>query len=156
MLRRLKKLGANHTDMLDVYCKQIRCVLELAVVVWTPGLTKAERNQIERVQKCALHVILGQNYESYNQATRILGLEKLHERRLKLSLSFAKKCERNPKYSTWFRLSDSPTQTNIQTRGASSNQRTKYMSVTARTDRYQKSPLPFLTDLLNEYYAKKK
>ena len=47
--------------MLDVYCKQIRCVLELAVVVWTPGLTKAESYQIERVQKCALHAKLGQN-----------------------------------------------------------------------------------------------
>ena len=52
MLRRLRKLGASHTDMLDVYFKQIRCVLEMAVVVWTPGLTKAESVQIERVQKC--------------------------------------------------------------------------------------------------------
>ena len=52
MLRRLKKLGASCTDMLDVYFKQIRCVLELAVAVWTPGLTKAESTQIERVHKC--------------------------------------------------------------------------------------------------------
>ena len=66
MLRRLKRLGANHAQLLDVYYKQIRCVLELAVVVWTPGLTKEESYQLERVQKCALHVILGDNYESYN------------------------------------------------------------------------------------------
>ena len=156
MLRRLKRLGANHSDLLDVYCKQIRCVLELAVVVWTPGLTKLESSQIERVQKCALHVILGQSYESYDEATRILGLEKLHERRLKLCLSFAKRCEKSPKYSTWFRLSESPPPTNIQTRATRNNQRTKYMTVPARTDRYDKSPLPFMTKLLNEYYAKKK
>ena len=55
MIRRLKRLGASRTDMLDVFYKQIRCVLELAVAVWTPGLTQAESAQIERVQKCALH-----------------------------------------------------------------------------------------------------
>ena len=37
MLRRLKSLGANCDELLDVYDKQIRCVLELAVVVWEPG-----------------------------------------------------------------------------------------------------------------------
>ena len=56
MLRRLKKLGASKTEMIDVYFKQIRCILELAVAVWTPGLTKAESSQIERVHECALEV----------------------------------------------------------------------------------------------------
>jgi hypothetical protein len=51
----------------------MRCVLEFAVAVWTPGLTKAESSQIERGQKCALHVIVGDSYESYNQAIDILG-----------------------------------------------------------------------------------
>ena len=60
MIRRLSKLGASQTDMLDVYNKQIRCVLELAVAVWTPGLTKQEGYQIDRVQKYALHFILGE------------------------------------------------------------------------------------------------
>ena len=59
MLRRLKKLGASVTDMLDVYNKQIRCVLELAVAVWEPGLTLAENKQIERVQKSALMLFWG-------------------------------------------------------------------------------------------------
>ena len=31
MLRRLKNLGANSIDLVEVYTKQIRCVLELAV-----------------------------------------------------------------------------------------------------------------------------
>ena len=155
MLRRLKRLGANHAELLDVYYKQIRCVLELAVVVWTPGLTQAESYQLERVQKCALHVILGDDYESYNQATRILSVEKLHDRRLKLISSFAKKCEKNMKYSKWFKLSENSTPMNIQTRGNKS-QNTKYAPVPARTERYKKSPLPFMTELLNEYYASKK
>ena len=49
MLRRLKGLGASTEEMLDVYEKQIRCVLELAVAVWQPGLTKQEAGQLERV-----------------------------------------------------------------------------------------------------------
>ena len=68
MLRRLRKLGASQEDMFDVYCKQVRCVLEFGVAVWAPGLTKAEATQIERVQKCALHVILGARYKNYENS----------------------------------------------------------------------------------------
>ena len=33
MVRRLKQMGANDDELLDVYCKQIRSVLEYAAVV---------------------------------------------------------------------------------------------------------------------------
>ena len=42
ILRRLKKLGASKHELLDVYYKQVRSVLELAVPVWQPGLTQLE------------------------------------------------------------------------------------------------------------------
>ena len=51
MLQRLKGLGANSSELLDVYEKQVRSILEMAVPVWEPGLTKEETKQIERVQK---------------------------------------------------------------------------------------------------------
>ena len=69
---------------------------------WTPGLTKAESYQIERVQKCALHVIMGDSYLSYDHAVAFLEVEKLSERRPRLCLNFAKRLENHPKYSTWF------------------------------------------------------
>ena len=81
--------------MLDVYNKQIRCVLELAVAVWTPGLTKQEGYQIERVQKCALHVILGETYLSYDSAVQSLKVENLCARRVRICLNFAKSCEKH-------------------------------------------------------------
>ena len=59
MLRRLKLVGANTGELLDVYQKQVRSVLELAVAVWEPGLTQVEGKQIERVQKAAFNIILG-------------------------------------------------------------------------------------------------
>ena len=57
MLRRLKPLGASEEDLLDVYEKQIRSVLEFASPVWTSGLTNDEKNQIERVQKAAFSIL---------------------------------------------------------------------------------------------------
>ena len=59
MLRRLKTLGADTADLVDVYVKQIRCVLELAVPAWQGAITQAEKLNLEGVQKCALYIVLG-------------------------------------------------------------------------------------------------
>ena len=154
MLKRLKKLGANALELTDVYYKQIRCVLELAVAVWTPGLTIAQTNQIERVQKCTLHVILGENYISYDQAKCILGLDNLSDRRDKLCLNLAKKAEKHKKYSNWFHPAEIKVKPNFTTRTEENLLQTKYTPVPFRTDRYRDSPLPFLTELLNNYHSK--
>ena len=61
MIRRLKNLGASQSELIDIYQKQVRSVLELAVSVWQPLVTKQERRQIERVQRCAFAIILGKN-----------------------------------------------------------------------------------------------
>ena len=68
MLRRLKPLGASDEELLDVYEKQIRCMLEFSTPVWTSGLTQAEETQIERVQKAAFAIILYEKYKSYAKA----------------------------------------------------------------------------------------
>ena len=68
MLRRLKNLGASESQLLDIYTKQIRSVFELVVPVWHSSLTSTDSLNIERVQKSAFHVILGQKYISYSNA----------------------------------------------------------------------------------------
>ena len=141
--------------MIDVYFKQIRCVLELAVAVWTPNLTKGESNQLERVQKCALHVIMGDMYLSYDQSRNILGVEKLSDRRSSLCLNFAKRAEKNPKYSSWFKPAEEAVAPNMNTRSDKTLVQTKKTPVPFRTDRYKKSPIPFLTELLNDHYVQK-
>ena len=62
MQRRLKNLGASNENLLDVYIKQVRSELELAVPVWPSSLTVADKVGIERVQREALQVILGLDY----------------------------------------------------------------------------------------------
>ena len=39
ILRRLKHLGASDNDLLEIYTKQIRCVLELAVPAWQSSIS---------------------------------------------------------------------------------------------------------------------
>ena len=56
---RLKVFGANQNELLDVYCKQVRRILEFGAVVWHPGLTQINISDIERVQKTTLAIFLG-------------------------------------------------------------------------------------------------
>ena len=89
MIRRLKAHGASVDELADVYIKQVRCVLELAASVWSPGITGGQVTQIERVQKTVCAVILGDNYSDYPTALATLNLKMLVDRRKDLCLRFA-------------------------------------------------------------------
>ena len=49
LLRRLKNFGANNEQLVDVYTKQKRCILELAAPAWQGSITKSEKQDIERI-----------------------------------------------------------------------------------------------------------
>ena len=102
MLRNLKRFGANTVDLVDIYRTQCRSVLEMAVPAWSAGLTISCSNQIERVQKTALAIILGENYVSYENALKTLKLDKLSDRREKLCITFAVKSYKSDKFKKWF------------------------------------------------------
>ena len=140
MLRRLKKLGASQRDLLDVYIKQIRSLAEYAVPVWNSSLTGEDISNIERIQKTALHIILGQNYKSYNSALKLTGLDKLADRRKRICMTFARRAQKHPKFSKWFKPS-------IQRK--SRIPQPKFCPPVYRTERFKKSPLCYLTSLLN-------
>ena len=98
ILRRLKKLGATVEELKDVYIKQIKSFLELAVSAWHPSITSSER-----AQKTALDVILGMEYRAYDTALELLGLESLDARRAKLCRKFATKSAKHVKNRNWFK-----------------------------------------------------
>ena len=152
MLRRLKPLGV-FDELLDIYDKQIRCMVEFASPVWTAGLTIAEINQIERVQKCAFAIILAENYSSYEKVLKWLNRTTLSIRRTELNLKFAKKCLKNDKYKNWFSDYD-PTDQLLKTRSIKPDLLLE--PVKARTKEFKKSPISYLTNLINEDYCKAK
>ena len=80
ILRRILKLGLKTETLLDVYAKEVRSILELAVPVLHSGLTKKQSLDI-----------LGEKYSTYQQACKLLSAETLEQRRSKLCLKFAKK-----------------------------------------------------------------
>ena len=73
MLRMLKPLGATMEELLDVYDKQIICMVEFSTPVWTSGLTQAEVNQIERIQKAAFCHYLRQGVYKLFQSFKAAG-----------------------------------------------------------------------------------
>ena len=142
MIKRLKNAGANHLDLVDVYIKQIRSILEFGVPVWNSNLTKNEVNDIERVQKSFLQITLGKEFENYETARKVMDLETLESRRNSLCTRFAAKAAKDPKHKHWFVPED---QTGVNTR----SEKFKYKTPLCRLKRYQTSPIPYLTSLLN-------
>ena len=84
------------------YVRQIRSICEFAVPYWGSMLTKEESRRIERVQRTALHVIMGESFIDYKNALLACGLERLDERRMKLIISFAKKTAKTLNLHTGF------------------------------------------------------
>ena len=156
MIRRLKGLGASVEELKDVYIKQVRSVLELAVPAWQPGLTKYEGKQIERVQKCALSIILGKDYISYDLAREKMSIETLSDRRFKLCENFAMKAAKSKRFKHWFSESEVvQNNSNIRTRSRKEKLLPLYKNVPTRTCKYKRSPLPFLTNMLKELKSRK-
>ena len=140
IIKRLKRNGANFEDLLDIYTKQVRSHLEFAVPVWNSGLTVGEVKDIERVQKAFFHIVLGDEYTSYALALQTCGLETLESRRKNLCLKFASKTQKDSKHSHWFARK----QKNYNTRS-----KEVWKPPVFKHERYRKSPIVYLTNLLN-------
>ena len=138
MLRRMRKLPFTIHQMFDFYTKEIRSIVELAVPVWHPGLTVKQTNDIERIQKVAMKVILQDNYTTYQSACDMFMTQTLQLRREKLCLTFARKNIKSGN-SLFMRIN-----TNSQTR---SNQLVREYK--CNTSRFQKTSLPYMAKLLN-------
>ena len=145
MIKRLKNLGAHAEDLVDVFVKQVRSVLEFGVPVWNSRVTQIEKVNIERVQKNFCKITLGEHYTSYERALTTLQLEPLEDRRTRLCLKFALKAEKHIKFQKWFM----PNKKTSVTRSKPS----KYVAVSSKHERFGKSPLSYLTHLLNVHYS---
>ena len=81
MITKLRYVGVEIEDLIDIYKLFIRSVTEYCSVVFHSSLTTEQSNKIERIQKTCLKVILGDMYISYKAALEMCGLETLSKRR---------------------------------------------------------------------------
>ena len=141
VLRRLKTLDVDISFLIDVYKKEVRSLLEIAVPAWHGGLTVCQSDEIERVQKTAMCIILGERLPS-EEARDILGLELLSERRQKICKNFAKKTL-SSKHSDMF-------EKNSNAKHYETRFRNQFTHSKCNTQRFYNSPINHLTRILNE------
>ena len=97
LLRKATEYTNKIEDLKSIYLSYTRTILEQSCVIWNNRLTLENINDLERVQKNACRIILGNKYENYEESLQILNLDKLSVRREKLCLKFALNCTENPK-----------------------------------------------------------
>ena len=139
MLRRLKILGASHTEHVDCFIKLARSVFEYFAVVWHPGLSQVNTSDIERVQKTACAIILGKQYTSYQSALTYLGLVRLDSRKEDLCSKFAKKSLKSTKHAGWFVKDSNQPNTRRDVKNVK--------EVQCRASRLKKCAFPYLTHI---------
>ena len=140
IIRRLMEYDIDTPTLFDVYCKEIRSILEMAVPVWHSGLTKKQSMEIEQIQKLAFRLILRNDYVNYQLACSTFAALTLAERRIQICRKFAFK---NLKSQTPL---FSPCEMNMRTR----NKSKIVKEYRCNTKRYKNSSLPFLCTLINQ------
>ena len=72
LLRKVSSFGTSIEEMKNIYVLYIRSVLEQSCVVWHSRLTEENSHDLERVQKAALKIILGNKYTEYENALEVI------------------------------------------------------------------------------------
>ena len=98
LLRRLLKFDLDIYKLFDVYTKEIRSLLELAVPVWHSGLTRDQKAHIERIQKVAMQIILQDKFINYQLACNTFSADTLENRRTNLCTTFARRNYQSENY----------------------------------------------------------
>ena len=143
LLRKVASFDTPEDDLVNVYILFIRSLLEQSAVVWHSSLTQENAQDLERIQKSAMKVILGQRYISYEKSLAKLGLESLKDRREQLCMNFAKTCEKNPKFCEMF-----PKNTKLHAMELRDSEIFKVEH--ANTERFRKSAVIYMQHLLND------
>ena len=142
ILRKISYFGASWDDLKNIYILYIRSLLEQSCVVWHSGLSAENKEDLERIQKSALKLILKEKFISYKNALNILELDSLEDRRESLCLEFAKRCLKNEKMKSLFPKNEKSH--DMKTRCPE-----KYEVKYANTERLRNFPILYMQRLLN-------
>ena len=143
VLTKLKYVGTNTKDLLDIYTHLIRSVVEYCSVVFHSRLTIDQSDMLERIQRTCLKVILGDRYENYDSALEMSGLERLFSRREQRCLDFILKYVKQNRNRVLFPVNTS----------RNGKAKEKYVVNWARTEAYRNSTVPYCQRLLNKHFG---
>ena len=73
--KRLANHCATLDDLIDIYIKQVRSVMEFGVPVWNSSIKNEEVKDLERVQNSFLQIALCSEYSNYEDALALETLE---------------------------------------------------------------------------------
>ena len=144
LLRKVASFGTNIEELKNIYILFVRSLLKQSAIVWHSSLSEENKSDLERVQKTAFKIILGEKYKTYKHALNFLELESLNDRRKTLCLNFALKSSENPKTKHMFPMNDKSHE--MITRNSE-----KFKVQYANNDRLRKSGIIYMQNLLNEH-----
>ena len=142
LLRKVKSFNPPLNQLKSVYTTFVRSVVEQSCTVWNSMITAENKEDLERIQKCALRIILENKYKDYRTALNIMELATLSDRRESLCKEFARKCVTNVKTHELF-------QENKKTHEMKIRNTEKYDTMFAHRERLKKSPVIYMQRLLN-------
>ena len=142
MLHAASKFTSDKQVLKGIYFTRIRCKLDQSAVVWNSSLTQRNISDLERVQKSAVRIICGKNYDSYSETLKELHIQRLSERRDMLCLKFAKKSLKVENFKHLFPIISK--QHKMKTR-----ENDLYTVNNGFSARYQKSAIPAMQKILN-------
>ena len=143
LLRKVASFGASQEDMKHIYTLFVRSSLEFSSSVWHKNLTLENETDLERVQRSAFRVTLGNQYISYTNALNTLKMESLKDRRETLFRKLASKSLEVQQMKTILKE-------NTKTHTMETRNDEKYEITKANTDRFKKSAGIQMQYYLNE------
>ena len=144
LLRKVASFGTSLEEKRNIYILFVRSVLEQSCVVWNSSLTKENEEDLERVQRSAMRIIIGKHFENYDEALMEANLDSLKTRREHLCYKFAIKCTKSEKSKEMFPVRIKDHQMEIRNEE-------KFLVQHANTERLKNSAIPYMQRLLNKY-----
>ena len=143
LLKLLKRFKLPMDDLITIFSGFVRPLAEYAAPVWHPGLTAKESAALERVQRRACKIILGNQYTQYDEALELCKLSTLFDRREQLCLNFFKSLMKSERFHSWV----PPKKSTIHNRDLRNSN--KLSVPRCRTTRCQKNPLIYMANMWN-------
>ena len=91
LLKRVSSFNPPLEDLKIIYFLFVSSLLEQSATVWHSSLTKENSDDIERAQKSAVKIMLGNKYIGYKKSLEKLDMDTLEDRRVNICLNLALK-----------------------------------------------------------------